>query len=676
MQSRDIILDFSLNLARKFMAFLFDHRFVDRSEITTMPEDWFSLHHHELGEYRAFLKDFKLKGVKLNYEEKQLLFLLFGTSLYQKNGVYIWHTASFFHREPRSAMQYISRVISPTSNLIKNKLVLLEETDFSRINLTLEELSNYYNNRKMYLSPVLLARIFEQSTGAEFQGVPSFNPKAKYESVDAILSDISDFMRYLFYLGNFYKVMGTAKLNYDEDIYTQGEFARALAKFQKALHDCKLKLELVKFLHKNKLSAVEFAFLIYLVYKVVIAKEMVVNNLEELLSDLSFIPSQTQAILHCFSKDSIFVKEGIIDAADFFSPGASTVDEDLDEFEEMMEREGFDFSPYDFNAISISKERIYKMIFTDGEAMDSKVHSKLESGDEIEELDKSANGKDKIRNMGLYEILIPRVTLKNVILDQVVEKDLRGAVDMTRTINTMQQWGVKPTLSSKSFNSIKILFYGPSGTGKTITAEALAGEADAELFKVDASNLVTSWVGESAKNVKKVFKEFYKYSETSQKRVFMFFNEADQLLSARGAVVQAADKEYNQMQNILLEELENFDGVFLATTNLIDLFDTAWNRRFTIKIKFDIPTMSTRLKLWELHISEKMPLAPDVDIKKLAETEMAGGQIANVVYNAARKAALRSGKQRVVTQKDFLEAIRAEKNAQLGGSQNKVGFNS
>lgn len=674
MRSRDIILDFSLNLARKYMAFLFEHRFVDRSEISTMPQDWFTLHHHGLGEYRRFLREFRLKGTSLRFEEKKLLFLLFGTSLYQKNGVFVWHVASFFHRDPRAAMHFISRVLSPSSPLIRNKLVLLEETDFSRVNLTLDELSNYYNNRRIFLSPVLLARIFEQSTGAEFQGVPGFTPRRNFKNVDQLLSDISDFMRYLFYLGNFYRVMGSAKMTYDEDIYLEGDFAQAIKGFYKNLRNSQLDIELVSFLNKTELSPIEFVFLIYLVHKVVVAKEMMVNNIEELLSDLCFIPSQTRAILHSFSKDSIFVSEGIIDAADFFSPVKSN--EDMEDFEEMMEREGFDFSPYDFNAISISKERIYRMIFTDGLAEAGQVSHKVENQDSLSDLDKSANGKDKIRNMGLYEILIPRVTLKNVILDQAVEKDLLGAVDMTKTIDTMQKWGVKPTLSSKSFNSIKILFYGPSGTGKTITAEALAGQADAELFKVDASNLVTSWVGESAKNVKKVFKEFYKYCETASKRVFMFFNEADQLLSARGAIVQAADKEYNQMQNILLEELENFDGVFLATTNLVDLFDTAWNRRFTIKIKFDIPSFSTRLKLWELHISDKLPLAPDVDMKKLADTELAGGQIANVVYNAARKAALRSGKQRVVTQKDFQEAIRAEKNAQLGGSAHKVGFSS
>jgi SpoVK/Ycf46/Vps4 family AAA+-type ATPase len=151
-------------------------------------------------------------------------------------------------------------------------------------------------------------------------------------------------------------------------------------------------------------------------------------------------------------------------------------------------------------------------------------------------------------------------------------------------------------------------------------------------------------------------------------------NEADQLLSARGAVMQAADKEYNQMQNLLLEELENFDGVFIATTNLLDLFDTAWNRRFNVKIKFDIPKYETRLKLWQVHVTEQMPLAKDVDFRKLAEYELAGGSIANVVYNAARKAAMKEDAEKSVSQQDFLESIQNEIKTHIGNKTPRVGF--
>ena len=287
--------------------------------------------------------------------------------------------------------------------------------------------------------------------------------------------------------------------------------------------------------------------------------------------------------------------------------------------------------------------------------------------------DKKESGIDQ-KNKGLYEIVEPAVKICDVILDEDVKKELLGAVDLARAADMMKKWGIRPNLASKSFGSVKILLYGPSGTGKTVTAQALAGEVGADLFKVDASNLVSSWVGENTKNVKKVFREFYKYAKISKKKIFLFMNEADQLLSARGTITQAADKEYNQMQNILLEELENFDGVFLATTNLADLFDTAWNRRFNIKIKFEVPKFETRLKLWKVHISEKMPLGDDVNFEKLAEYELAGGSIANVIYNAARRAALRDVEDRIVRQKDFIDSVQNELKSHLGHKNSKVGF--
>jgi SpoVK/Ycf46/Vps4 family AAA+-type ATPase len=355
------------------------------------------------------------------------------------------------------------------------------------------------------------------------------------------------------------------------------------------------------------------------------------------------------------------------------------LDDNSDDDEEIdtgMNTEESEFTgmPSDYNSISISKDKIYQLLFSDPQVINKKIISKLDRDDHANGNGNGNGSAENLKNRGLYEIITPRVSINDVILDEEVKRELIGAVDLTKAIDTMKKWGIKPNLAAVSFGSIKILLYGASGTGKTITAQALAGEAGADLFKVDASNLVSSWVGESTKNVKRVFREFYKYAKSSKKRVFLFMNEADQLLSARGAVMQAADKEYNQMQNLLLEELENFDGVFIATTNLIDIFDTAWNRRFNIKIKFDIPKYETRLKLWKVHISNQMPLDKDVDFKKLAEYELAGGSIANVVYNAARHAALRETDPKEVTHQDFIDAIMNELKSHVGGKTARVGF--
>jgi len=469
--------------------------------------------------------------------------------------------------------------------------------------------------------------------------------------------------------------MNYAYSNIRDDIYEKGEFAKTISLFQKKIAMSKLKIPLIDYLKNHKFTNVEFVVFLFLIYKVAILKEFIINNIEEILTSLAFIPSQIKGILSCFSKDSLFVSEEIIGPADFY--GGYPFEEENDDEEETgknaIASDSTEFSgmPSDYNAISISKEKIYYLLFSEAELSGKLVKNKIESTDVHNSPEQQS---DSGKNKGLYEIITPQVKISNVILDDSVKSELLGAVDLTRAAETMKKWGVKPNLSASSFGAIKILLYGASGTGKTITAQALAGEAGADLFKVDASNLVSSWVGESTKNVKRVFKEFHKYSHHSRRRVFLFMNEADQLLSSRGTIMQAADKEYNQMQNLLLEELENFDGVFLATTNLLELFDTAWNRRFNIKIKFDIPKFETRLKLWKVHISDKMPLGDDVDFTKLADYELAGGSIANIVYNAARKAALKEGDKNTVTQQDFIDAIQNELKTHIGPRSARVGF--
>ncbi len=661
--TQTIVIDYALALARKFY-----------SESVSSK---FTVSRHKLSEYRKAIEDYQPFDMKLDFEQKQVVLFLLGSSFYNRNGMFLWDMAVFFHNTPTRALQFINRVTDETNPLVKNGIIIFEEQDFTQNILSVDDLANFYRSRRVYLSPIALTFLFDSASGGHFQGFPSFRLQPNYQNVDELLDGISSLVRYLFFLTNFFKMIYSPSDMGNDDIYEKGDFATSLSKLRKAILKSPLDIELIDFLKKNKFSNLEFVFLILLIYKVVIAKEFMIASLEELLHKITFTASQTRTILKCFSKDSVFVKENLIEHTDYFTPFPFYIeDEEINEMDGMMEQDDFDsMLPFDMSAIPISKERIYKLIFTNFQDERGKLQSKVDNADELEDLDRSDTPADRIRVKGLYEIIIPRVSIENVILDEDVKKNLLGAVDMTKTVETMEEWHVKPTLSAKSYSSIKVLLYGPSGTGKTITAEALAGEAGAELFKVDASNLVTSWVGESSKNVKKVFKEFYRYRKQSSKKVFMFFNEADQLLSARGTVMQAADKEYNQMQNILLEELENFDGVFIATTNLIDIFDTAWNRRFNVKIKFDIPKFDTRLRIWQVHIPEKLPLAEDVDVAKLAETELAGGSIANVVYNAARKAALREGSQRIVTQRDFLDAIKHELASQVGGKKNKVGFN-
>lgn len=662
------IIDYSILLFHKFNLFVVKKNFKsDAKSATQLKSQAFIVREHSISEFRSTIAQFN-PSENLGFEEKKIILLLLGASLYGQNGINIWQAMCFFHRIPFRAMKAVGQILDPHSGVLKSGIMMFQETDFLGASMSIEEIAEFYNNRKVFLSPVALNSLFSDFTGKNLYGVTNYTLSEKYKNIDILLNDISSIMKYLFFLSNFYKV-NSAYSSSRDDIYEHGEFADTLRKFRKNIISSGLKINLKNFLKKNEFTNIEFIVLLYFIFKVVTMKEFMINSVEEVLTSLAFIPSQIKMILGCFGRDSVFLKEKFIEIADFY-PGIPFEGPDEEESDSPEDDEyqiiGF---TQEYNAISISKEKIYYLLFSEQEVKKNRT-----ADDKNRVRDKKEGITEYQKSKGLFEIVEPVVRISDVILDEDVKKELLGAVDLAKAAEMMKKWGIRPNLASKSFGSVKILLYGPSGTGKTITAQALAGEVGADLFKVDASNLVSSWVGESTKNVKKVFREFYKYSKISKKKTFLFMNEADQLLSARGTITQAADKEYNQMQNILLEELENFDGVFLATTNLADLFDTAWNRRFNIKIKFDIPKFETRLKLWKVHISDKMPLGEDVNFEKLADYELAGGSIANVIYNAARKAALRDINDRVVRQKDFIDAVQNELKSHLGLKNSKVGF--
>ncbi len=673
-----VLIDYAIVLFHKFSNFAVKNNFkVEGYSGGGRKNQVFVIQQHTIWSYRKAVRDFNpVAGVKLNYEEKKFVLLLLGGSLYGQNGVNIWQAMCFFHRLPFLSLRALGRIMDPAGGFIKSSMVMFQDSDSLGSSLNIEDIADFYNNRKVFLSPFALNSLFSNFIGKNIYGITQYRLATQYANIDELLNDITNIMKYLFFLSSFFKLNYAASFIKD-DIYVQGEFALTLKRFQRTIIKSGLKIPLVQFLKDHTLTNIEFVVLLYFIHKVVTVKEFIISNIDEILANIAFIPSQIKFILKCFAKDSLFVKENFIAPTDYYPPYPYPEDQEGPEMENMPPRpvpageEGeFEGLTSNFTSISITKDKIYNLIFSDGAAGRRKKKGKAAS---VQAREDEKTG-DASRARGLYEIVVPKVTLENVILEEDVKRELLGAVDLTKAADTMKKWGVKPNLNSSAFGSVKILLYGPSGTGKTITAQALSGEAGSDLFKVDASNLVSSWVGESTRNVKKVFREFYRYAKSSKKRVFLFMNEADQLLSARGAVMQAADKEYNQMQNLLLEELENFDGVFIATTNLVDLFDTAWNRRFNVKIRFDVPKYETRLRLWQVHVNDKMPLSPDVDFRKLAEYELAGGSIANVVYNAARKAALRDEGQRFVTQKDFSDAIQNEIKSHIGAKASRVGF--
>jgi SpoVK/Ycf46/Vps4 family AAA+-type ATPase len=177
------------------------------------------------------------------------------------------------------------------------------------------------------------------------------------------------------------------------------------------------------------------------------------------------------------------------------------------------------------------------------------------------------------------------------------------------------------------------LFYGAPGTGKTETVLQLARQTGRDILQVDVSKIKSCWVGESEKNIKSLFDAYKDKVKKSEKAPILLFNEADAIINKRQeGAERAVDKMENSIQNIILQEMENLDGIMIATTNLTQNMDKAFERRFLYKIKFEKPTLEARMHIWH----EMIPALSEDDTKTLAEKyEFSGGQIENIARHNA-----------------------------------------
>ena len=177
------------------------------------------------------------------------------------------------------------------------------------------------------------------------------------------------------------------------------------------------------------------------------------------------------------------------------------------------------------------------------------------------------------------------------------------------------------------------LFYGAPGTGKTETVLQLARQTGRDILQVDVSKIKSCWVGESEKNIKSLFDSYKDKVKKSEKAPILLFNEADAIIGKRQeGAERAIEKMENSIQNIILQEMENLDGILIATTNLAQNMDKAFERRFLYKIKFEKPTLEARMHIWH----EMIPTLSETDIKTLAERyDFSGGQIENIARHYA-----------------------------------------
>jgi len=232
----------------------------------------------------------------------------------------------------------------------------------------------------------------------------------------------------------------------------------------------------------------------------------------------------------------------------------------------------------------------------------------------------------------------PRHSWKDIILPEDRLRQLQEICDcMKYRPVVFDEWGFDRKISlGKGLN---VLFAGPSGTGKTMSAEIMAGELRLDLYKIDLSSVVSKYIGETEKNLARIFAE----AETSN--AILFFDEADALFGKRSEVRDSHDRYANIEINYLLQKMEEHEGVVILATNFRKNMDDAFVRRMHFTVEFPFPSRADRRRIWEQIWPVETPQLNDIDFEFMAERfEIAGGNIRNVAMAAAFLAARNGGK--------------------------------
>ncbi|EDH7393335.1 AAA family ATPase [Campylobacter coli] len=274
-----------------------------------------------------------------------------------------------------------------------------------------------------------------------------------------------------------------------------------------------------------------------------------------------------------------------------------------------------------------------------------------------------------LKDQDIFELIEPSTDINDIIMPENTKELLENILKQQdkKVLERLHSWGIK---SNKNIEA-KIIFYGPAGTGKTMSALAMAKSMKKSVLSFDCSKILSKWVGESEQNVRKIFDTYKNIVQTCKQSPILLLNEADQFLSTRVDGSSGSDKMHNQMQNIFLEQIERFSGVIIATTNFLESLDSAFSRRFDYKIEFKKPDFKDRLKMWEKFLPRKASFEKAFDVNLLANYELSGAQILMVVKNTALKVAVTE--DGVFKMQDFIESIQKELNSSFDKSK-IVGF--
>jgi hypothetical protein len=257
----------------------------------------------------------------------------------------------------------------------------------------------------------------------------------------------------------------------------------------------------------------------------------------------------------------------------------------------------------------------------------------------------------------------PRMQMDRLVLSAGVRRSLDMAVAQARHAGVLtRKWGLGDTISYG--RAVTILFSGPPGVGKTACAEAMAHELGKPILVIDYSQIQNCWVGQTEKNIVRAFRAARKHDAV------LFWDEADAMFYNRDNSRQTFEV---RAVNVLLQEIEKSEGMCILATNRKVSLDPALERRISLRVEFERPDRKMRVEIWKRLLPERLPVAEDVDVSKLAEEELTGGEIKNVVLNAARLALVR-GARGPVGMGDFVEALGMERAGRWSGGRGRIGF--
>jgi hypothetical protein len=233
--------------------------------------------------------------------------------------------------------------------------------------------------------------------------------------------------------------------------------------------------------------------------------------------------------------------------------------------------------------------------------------------------------------------ITPRFTWQDLVLPEDQINLLREIVISVRgRARVFDDWGAGQKLAYSA--GLAILFSGQPGTGKTMAAEVIASELGLDLYKIDLSTIVSKYIGETEKNLERIFNE----AETSN--AILFFDEADALFGKRSEVRDSHDRYANIEISYLLQRMEAYDGITILATNLRANLDEAFTRRLHFAVEFPFPDEPSRVRIWKTLFLPEFPRTEDIDLALLAHRfKLAGGNIRNILISAASLAAADGG---------------------------------